>query len=252
MSILVRNIREKTKPVVDFGLNAFFPPLCPACQQPTDTVQQFCISCFNELSFVSEPLCDCCGKPFDAPIDEKSHCMECIEARPTYLQARTVLHYDEVSRPLITRMKYADQTHRIPAFATMMQRAASDMLPHCDVIIPVPLHWRRMLWRTYNQSAQLGAALSKRTQIPMLSGALTRTRNTPAQASLPREERLKNVMDAFAINARHASHLHGKSVLLIDDVITTGATIDACTQALYDGGVGAVYVLSLARTFKRD
>jgi ComF family protein len=167
---------------------------------------------------------------------------------PLYRKARAAFRYDEHSRKLITRFKYNDGTYLLPTLTDMLERAGSELITQSDLIIPVPLHTKRLLARRYNQSAMLAASLSKQTGVPTLLNGITRTRNTPQQAGLTKRQREKNMQGAFNIPEKYKPHIAHQSVLLIDDVMTTGSTLLSCTKALLKAKAKDVYVLTLART----
>lgn len=162
--------------------------------------------------------------------------------------ARAVFCYNEGSRALISGYKYHDRTHATPMFAAWLARAAAELLPETDLILPVPLHRWRLIGRRYNQSALLARGLAKAVGKPVLLGGLARIRHTPRQVGLTRAQRILNVDGAFAVPPHYAAALQGKTVLLVDDVLTTGATLNACTRTLLEAGVTQVYLLTLART----
>lgn len=193
-------------------------------------------------------MCSCCGTPFPYEVEEDALCVSCMEEPPLYDSARAVWEYSEAMRPLVTRFKYADQTHRLPAYARQLQSIAAPVLAKCDVVVPVPLHPKRLRQRKYNQSSLLAHALVQGTDIPVWDKALLRVRNTPPQAGLDRKARLENVQGAFVLNHDYAERLRDKTVLLLDDVVTTGATIHACCHMLRQAPLRAIHVLSLAKT----
>lgn len=177
-------------------------------------------------------------------------CGYCMADRPVYASARAAMEYGEVAQGLVAAFKYRDRTQHAPMMAQWMHRAGYDVLMACEVLIPVPLHWRRLLQRRYNQSLLLAQQLSVLTATPVLADGLLRVRHTPPQASLGRAQRLENVKGAFRVNHRHAHAIRGKTIALIDDVMTTGATIDACTRVLLQAQAKAVHVVTLARTIR--
>ncbi len=160
------------------------------------------------------------------------------------------MHYDDASRKLITRLKYADKQELVPALAAQLWRSGAELCARADWILPVPLHPKRLRARKFNQSALLAYALADYAGLPVMADGLVRTENTPPQASLPREERIDNVRRAFRANHKRAALLRGARLLLVDDVVTTGATINACSKALLGAGAKAVYVLTVAKTVK--
>ncbi|MBN65955.1 MAG: amidophosphoribosyltransferase [Rickettsiales bacterium] len=248
---VVNRLHKKTTPffagVLHGALNTLYPPRCPACQVQVEGQDSLCSTCFTQLSWIASPYCHACGTPFEFEVGDDALCGACSDARPNYTAARSALVYDDASRKLITQYKYADKTERTAAYGRLLQRAAADILPLAELIIPVPLHRRRLWQRKYNQSLLLAYALSELASVEMLADGLVRTRATPPQAGLDKKARTKNVKGAFAVHPAHADILRGKSVLLVDDVITTGATIDACTQALLGARVANVYVVTLAK-----
>ncbi len=200
------------------------------------------------MQFISDPICDACGLPFEYDIGADALCGECLQHHPPYNKARAAITYNEHSRRLITRFKYADQTHLAKIYGQWLASAGKDLLAHSDIIIPVPLHYFRFISRRYNQSALLAHALAKRTQIQHLPNAIKRKRHTKQQTGLTRKQRAANVKNAFVVRPRYAALIKNKNILLIDDVLTTGATLTQCTKALIKAGAAQVNVLTLART----
>ncbi len=172
-------------------------------------------------------------------------CGACVAERPTYHQARAAFIYDATSRPLVLKLKHGDRTDMAVHVAKWMTRAGRETIARADVIVPVPLHRWRLLARAYNQSALLARAIGGLTGKPVAADALTRVKSTPSQGGLTRKERRRNVAKAFHV-ARPAD-VGGKHVLVIDDVLTSGATANACAAVLYQAGAKNVDVLALAR-----
>lgn len=207
-----------------------------------------CQPCWQQVAFITDPMCSCCGLPFDYKMGEDVQCGECMRERPEYSRARAAFKYDEHSKSLVLKLKYHDQLQLAPIYGAWLAKAGKELVSASDVIVPVPLHYWRFVGRRYNQSAMLAQALAKNTGLTMLPDALVRTRRTPPQAGLTRAQRLDNVKGAFTVHARFAERIKGKTVLLIDDVMTTGATLNQCTKALLKAGAQSVNVLTLART----
>lgn len=228
-------------------LDLLFPPQCLNCHMRVPSHGTLCLSCWNGVKFITDPFCACCGLPFEYSLGDGALCGDCISEHPPFSQARAVFRYDESSRSLITRLKYADQAHLAAIYGTWLAKCGRELAQKSDFIVPVPLHYRRFLVRRYNQSALLAHALHKHSGLAWLPDGLKRNRATSPQPGLTRKQREDNVRGAFTINARHATALKGKSVLLIDDVMTTSATASQCTKELLKGGVSQVYVLTLAR-----
>lgn len=200
------------------------------------------------MPFISDPICACCGLPLEFAVDKHTLCGECLREHPPYSRARSAFVYNEHSRALIMKLKYQDDTYLAPIFGQWLKSAGAELLPASDLIIPVPLHYWRMVTRRYNQSLLLANALAKRCDIPLLADGLNRIRRTPQQTGLTRIQRQKNVKNAFMVPDKYRSVIRGKSILLIDDVMTTGATLRACTHTLLKADAGQVNVLTLART----
>lgn len=229
-------------------INLLFPPRCLTCGEWVDDVGGLCAPCWGQITFLRDPACSICGYPFDYEIGDDALCPGCIAAKPAYSHARAVFAYDDSSRKLITGFKYGDKTHAAPILANWMVSRGQSILNEADILIPVPLHWRRLFTRRYNQSALLTQQLGQITGKNILLDGLARTKHNPPQASLSLKERKKNVQGAFTVPTKHRNRLNSKHIILIDDVMTTGATVNACCKALKRAGAGEVSVLTLART----
>lgn len=204
------------------------------------------------MHIVTHPACALCGFPFEYEVGEHALCGVCLEKAPPYDKGWAVLRYDEAAKALVSKLKYADKTHLAPYLGRLMAAQGREALEGAELLIPVPLHWRRMLTRRYNQSLLLAREVSKASGISLLPDALKRKRHTPPQASLSRKERLDNVRGAFAATDQGKAAMKGKTVVLIDDVMTTGATIEACCKTIKRAGAKEVRVLTLARRLRED
>ncbi len=229
-------------------LDVLLPPRCLSCGAVVEEPGALCAPCWGRLGFIAPPICARCGLAFELPPQEgELECAPCMAAPPRYDRARAALAYDENVKSLVLRFKHADATHSAPGFARWMARAGGDMAAECDLIAPVPLHRWRLLWRRYNQAALLALALGRHADKPVVPDLLVRKRATPSQGRLGPAQRRANVAGAFALRPRHAGRVEGFRVLLIDDVLTTGATAEECAKALKRAGAKAVDVLTLAR-----
>jgi ComF family protein len=224
-------------------LNSLLPPQCLGCHALVDTPGRLCSDCFSHFTFIAPPHCDRCGTPFEGAIIDDLVCGACLKDPPVYERARAAFVYNSASRTLVLKFKHGDRTDAAAHLARWLQRAGSDLIARCDVIVPVPLHRWRFLMRSYNQSALLARALGALAEKPVMVDALARIKATPTQGGLDRISRRRNVAKAFAARRDIA----GKRVLLIDDVLTTGATTDACARTLFAADAAAVDVLVLAR-----
>jgi ComF family protein len=214
-------------------LDFVFPPLCASCRAPVSEAHNLCASCWNRIAFLSEPMCTVCGFPFEFDAGQNTLCAACRQSPPAFDNARALMRYDEASRDPILALKRADRLDLVPAFARWLARSGSGFLDEADLIVPVPLHPRRLWRRRYNQSALIAHALGKLAKKPVGCLLLVRTRPTPSQGEMPSARaRRRNVLGAFRVLRYRAAAVQGKTVLLVDDVFTTGATIDACARAL--------------------
>ncbi|MEO8559444.1 MAG: ComF family protein [Rhodospirillales bacterium] len=232
-------------------IDTLLPPLCLSCGAIVDQLHALCAQCWAAQSFIAPPFCQRCGTPLHTEsVDEALICVACLARPPRYERARAVFCYDDASRKIVLGFKHADRTQAAPAFAAWMARAGAELIAQADVIAPVPLHYRRLWRRRYNQAALLALGIGQRSHKPVVVDLLKRLRATPSQAGLGARERRRNVARAIDINPRRSAGLQGKRVLLIDDVLTTAATVDSCVRVLRRAGVAAVDVLTLARVVR--
>lgn len=231
-------------------LNAILPPRCLRCRVGVDRPGALCATCWEAIDFLAPPMCVVCGYPFELEPAEGPVCGACMRRRPAYDRARSVMAYDAGSRDLVLGFKHADRTEGAPAYATWMARAAADLLDDIGLIAPVPLHRWRLLKRRYNQSALLANRMGRRTGIRVAPELLVRRRNTPSQGAMTTDGRWRNVQGVFGVHPRHTGRITGQRVLLVDDVLTTGATVEACARALRKAGAAGVDVVTLARVVR--
>jgi ComF family protein len=200
---------------------------------------------WGRVAFIAEPLCDGCGAPFEYDVGER--CAACLARPRAFARARAACLYDEASRDLILKFKHADRTDLARLFARWISRAAADLLAEADAIAPVPLHRTRLLSRRYNQAAEIARPLARAHGCAYLPDALVRARRTETQGGKSGSGRRRNVAGAFEVPAGRAKRVAGKSILLIDDVLTTGATLEGCARALLRAGAARVDVAVVAR-----
>ena len=225
-------------------LDSLLPPQCLNCNAAVDAPGNLCAACFQNFTFITQPCCERCGVPFEGAAIEDLVCGSCLKDPPSFTRARAVFVYSEHSRALVLKLKHGDRTDAAPHLARWLQRAGAELIASCDVIVPVPLHRWRLLIRTYNQAALLANALGRLTGKPVLVEQLRRVKATPSQGKMDRVARRRNVARAFAASG---DKIAGKRVLLIDDVLTSGATAGACARCLLEEGAASVDVLVLAR-----
>lgn len=230
-------------------LNALFPPQCMCCGELVKTHGTLCHGCWAELHFITAPHCTICAHPFEYDLGEGALCASCIDALPSFTSAYSAVVYDDTSKRLLHKLKFEDQGHLAPIFADWLaNHMQARAIP--DIIIPVPLSKKRLFTRRYNQSALVAKELALSLGIAYQPHALQRIKHTAPQTGLNKTERQENIRGAFAISASHSDMIKGASICLIDDVMTTGATIDACTATLNSAGASAVHVLTIARVVR--
>lgn len=237
------------------AMNFLLPPLCLRCDAPVSEDQTLCAACWKEIHFIDAPFCPRCGAPFEVRTEESvlsalglGLCAACESDPPFFTAARSAVLYNDASRSLLLRLKHGDKLHPVPAMAAWMARAGADLWDEVEMIAPVPLHRWRLLKRRYNQAALLAQALGRLKEKPVGVDLLLRHRATESQGHKDKTARHKNVAGAFALNKRYAAQIRGKKILLVDDVMTSGATVQACTRTLLAAGAAAVFVLTFART----
>ena len=231
-----------TKLALDIAL----PTLCVACREPVDG-EGVCAACWASLSFIAPPFCPRLGIPFVYDPGPGLLSMEAIADPPAYARARAAVRYDEVAKTLVHALKYQDRTDLAPIMGRWMARAGQDLLGQADALVPVPLHWRRGWSRRYNQSGALARAIERHSGVKLLAEALRRVRPTQQQVGLNRAQRASNVQGAFQVASHRQADIAGRRLVLIDDVLTSGATLDACTRALLRARAAQVDVLVFAR-----
>jgi ComF family protein len=229
------------------SLDVLLPPLCPSCDAPIAAAGGFCGECWQGLNFITAPLCPICGTPYELERGDLP-CPACLKRQPIYAAARAALIYDDVSRTPLLRFKHADQTHLAKLLARIMVQAGAGILTPEIVVTPVPLHWWRLARRQYNQAALLASAIAQAQNLPCVQDLLLRTRATPPQGQRNAKARHANVRNAFALKRRYREWIIGRKIVLVDDVMTTGATVRECARILLIAGAAEVRVLTCART----
>lgn len=242
-----KTVRNAIKQTVNFIL----PPRCALSGTVVSAQGELSPDAWSELEFITDPQCKICGVPFDFQIDTEMECASCLKKRPLYERARAALIYNDHSRNIILRFKHADQMHILHSFMPWVMRVGEELISEADLIIPVPLHRFRLLKRRYNQAAVMSQYLSRMTGKEWSYNLLCRKRMTKSQGFMKPEERQKNVREAFIIPLAQQDKLDGKNILLIDDVYTTGATVNECVKTLLKYGAKEVNVLTIAKVVRR-
>ena len=230
-------------------LNCFLPPRCRKCGKILKEDTGLCKSCYSKINFITEPYCQKCGHPFEFLTDVKGQmiCGKCLKNnRSPFRLSRSAFIYDEESKNLVLNSKFNDRTENAKFFAKILLVAGQDIFTAgVDLIVPVPLHYTRLLKRRYNQSALLCSELSKLSGIKCDNLSLVRHQKTRPQVELSGIARQRNVHNVFSV--KDVSAIKNRRILLIDDVLTTGATLRECTKALKHSGAKSVDTLTLAR-----
>ncbi|MBI5111591.1 MAG: ComF family protein [Rhodovulum sp.] len=238
--------RSGLRSALRFALDAVLPPLCPVCGEPLTDADALCAACWSRLSFIARPYCDRLGTPFPHDAEATRVSAAAIAHPPAWDRARAAVRYDDVSRALVHALKYADRLELAPMMGRWMSEAGRDLLADADALVPVPLHWRRLWARRFNQAALLATVMADLRGMLVLVDALKRVRATPQQVGMKRAERAGNVQSAFRLTEHGAAAVRGRRVVLVDDVMTTGATAEACARALSRAGAARVDVIVFA------
>ncbi len=246
----MQTLRTRVSGVLNMAVDAVLPPRCIVSGEMVERQGMIAPLVWADLDFIAEPFCAVCGFPFEFEVEKSSQCASCLANRPPYESARAALKYGDTSRDIILGFKHADKTHAVKAFIPWLKRAGADMLKEADIIVPVPLHFWRLVSRRYNQAALMANALARETGRPVIPDLMRRTRATPSQGHLNAKQRFRNVRRAFALGPGHKETVKGKTILLVDDVYTTGATVRECAKILMKAGAKKVHVLTLARVVR--
>jgi ComF family protein len=241
-------VGERISEVFAAALDVAFPRRCAACGAPVrDRPGYLCWDCFVQIPMIVPPFCRTCGDPMDGAVDMACDCHACLTRKPSFDLARSAARYRGPLKDIIHRFKYSVATFVAADLVALLEACVRTHFAACeiDAVASVPLHCVRERERTYNQSGILAVRLARRLGWPLAARAVVRRRPTATQTTFSAAERRANVRDAF--EPRHLEWLEGRRILLVDDVMTTGATVDECARALKDGGAARVYVVTVAR-----
>jgi ComF family protein len=229
------------------ALGLLYPPTCIACQAATGEPHTLCATCWSGIRFIERPFCERLGTPFAVDLGQPLLSPAAIADPPVFGRARAVAEYEGTASLLVHRLKYNDRLELARALGAMMTRAGAELLREADVIVPVPLHRWRLWRRRFNQAMALGRVVSSESGVACDPFLLARVKRTRRQVGLTKAQRQENLQGAFRVPAEATARLQGKRVLLIDDVLTTGATANAASRALLRGGAASVDILAFAR-----
>ena len=228
------------------GLDTLFPPTCLSCRAATDRLGALCPACWSQMRFIERPFCDRLGTPFEHEMGEGVLSSQAVSDPPVFRRARAVARFEDgPSRRLVHRLKYSDRADLARPLGAWMARAGADILADADVVTPVPLHVTRLWRRRFNQAALLGREVARQSGKPFEPDLLLRVKASTSQVGLTREQRAQNVQGAF--RARADAAVRGRRIVLVDDVLTSGATANAAARALLRAGAAEVDMLVFAR-----
>ena len=228
------------------ALDLLVPLSCHGCHAPVTAPGGLCADCWGKLEMVSAPLCDVYGAPMAHDAGPGAVSARAIEFPPGWHRARGAVLFNDASQTMVHALKYRDRHEVVTTMARMMSHAGGDLLQDADLIAPVPLHRWRLWSRRYNQSALLAAEIARLAGKPMIADLLMRTRRTRSQVGLGQGERSRNVKGAFAVSDLYAGEVSGRRVVLVDDVMTSGATASECARTLVRAGAERVELLVFA------
>src|SRR5712672_373872 len=217
-------VRSTWRSTWRFALDLGLPPLCPACRGLLGDDGGLCAACCSRLSFIARPYCERLGTPFGYDPGPGVLSTEAVAHPPAFARARAAVRYDDVASALVHALKYGDRLDLAPTMGRWMAHAGRELLADADAIVPVPLHWRRQWMRRFNQSALLAEIIAKASGRMVAHGALKRVKATPHQVGLGKSERAENVQGAFRVPADGKAAVAGRKLVLVDDVLTSGAT----------------------------
>jgi ComF family protein len=245
-------VRGRARSLLRGALDVVMPPLALDGGRGAAAMQSPGLSAdaWGRIVFLEAPVCDGCGAP--QTYDAGDRCAACLSSRRAFDRARAAVAYDDASRDLILKLKRADRTDLAGLFALWLSRAARDLIQDTDLVVPVPLHPLRLVARRFNQAAEIARPLARRAGLPYRPDVLIRRRDTPSQGGRSASGRRRNVQAAFAVPSRVWPNLAGRRVLLVDDVLTTGATAEACARVLKAAGASAVSLAAVARVQERE
>ena len=234
------------------ALAVIYPHQCLLCDAQVGAQGALCPACWSETPFLSGHNCDTCAAPLPGESDGVAdQCDACLADAPPWEKGRAAFRYAGTGRRIVLKLKHGDRTDLARPAALWMAQAGTDVLSGAPLLIPVPIHWSRRIKRRYNQSAEIVGALAGQTRCPTLSDALRRVRSTRAQADMDRATRSENQIGSMEVTPGRRNEVSGRDILLVDDVVTTGATLVEACRVLHAAGARRISFLVLARAAPR-
>ena len=234
--------------IVSLFSRLLFQTKCSSCSMPITIEDSLCSDCWNNITFITQPMCNRCGQPLSSTGQYFQKCISCYYEDNVCSNIRSILIYNETSSSIIKKFKYDDQIDLSKMFSQLMYNLGRDFIENADIVVPVALHINKLRKRKYNQSALLSSLIAKASKKLHIPNLLIRIKDIPQQSKLNKLERRENIKGAFKINERIVQRIVNKTILLIDDVITTGATSNECAKILLQNDAKNVLLLTLART----
>ena len=241
---LLENIKFHVNNLYKYFISAY----CYNCTAYIDNTECLCANCFSKIIFLTDPHCKICGEMFPYKVEEEMMCASCIKEAPFYDQARYLFAYTPESKNIIFKIKYHNQVHLAKFCARLLSAKFISFIERADFIIPVPMHFFKLILRGFNQSMVLVKYLAKFSQKDYIKYLLVKSKYTKSQSLLTRKARLTNLKNTIKIKEKYKEMIKDKTILLIDDVITTGSTINECARILKKAGAKEVLVLAIAKT----
>ncbi|WP_341756862.1 MULTISPECIES: ComF family protein [unclassified Candidatus Tisiphia] len=230
----------------NYLIDYILPARCLSCAEVTDTKEDFCQDCWKKLDFITKPYCIVCGCRLDISILDDMCCTKCFQHKPHYNISRSLIKFNENSKKIIHTFKYQDKTILAKTFSKLFYRQYYNEIQEVDLIIPVPMNRFKRLFRMYNPALVLAIEISKLLKRPLSPDVLIKSRWTKSQTFLSKKEREKNLSNSLILNKKY--QITGQRILLVDDLLTTGTTINKCTKILKESGAENVYVMTIAMT----
>lgn len=244
---------RKVKPILNAVIKTLYPPCCLSCSEPTEAGAEFCATCWPDTHFISGSICDACGAPvIGEACDQPVYCESCHSFPPAWKRGRAVALYSGPVRKMVLALKHGDRLDIAKPAARWMALRLDGLIEAETIVTAVPLHWKRLFRRRFNQASLIGQKLAKHKNLEFIPDALIRIRHTVAQKDMTRAERFENQRGAIQVNPSKASRISGKPVLIVDDVMTTGATLSACAEACLAANATLVNVIVLARVARGE